>query len=83
MAVSMSILTDILDRLSGIAALKERVIDQQRQLEEVRRVVIDQQKEVAEVKGQLKALITIQSQMNKASSPSPAPASRRGSSSEK
>jgi uncharacterized coiled-coil protein SlyX len=83
MAVSMSILTDILDRLSGIAALKERVIDQQRQLEEVRRVVIDQQKEVAEVKGQLKALITIQSQMNKSFSSAPAPASRRSVSTEK
>jgi uncharacterized coiled-coil protein SlyX len=66
MAVSMSILTDILDRLSGIAALKERVVDQQRQLEEVRRVVIDQQKDVAELKGQLKAMITIQAQASRA-----------------
>jgi uncharacterized coiled-coil protein SlyX len=62
----MSILTDILDRLSGIAALKERVVDQQRQLEEVRRVVVDQQKDLSELKGQLKAMITIQAQSNKA-----------------
>lgn len=79
MAVSMSILTDILDRLSGIAALKERVVDQQKQLEEIRRVVIDQQKEVAELKGQLKALITIQSQMGRAA----ATTSRKSSTSEK
>jgi uncharacterized coiled-coil protein SlyX len=57
----MSILTDILDRLSGIAALKDRVVDLSGQLADIRRVLVEQQKDVAELKGQLKALIQMQS----------------------
>ena len=57
----MSILTDILDRLSGIAALKERVVDLAGQLSDIRKVMVEQQKDVAEIKGQLKALIQMQS----------------------
>jgi len=56
----MSILTDILDRLSGIAALKERVVELGAQLGDIRKAVIEQQKDVAELKGQLKALIQMQ-----------------------
>ena len=58
----MSVLTDLLDRLSNVAALKERVTDLTVQLGELRQVVIEQQKDLAEVKGQLKAMIQIQSQ---------------------
>jgi hypothetical protein len=58
----MSIVTDILDRLSGIAALRDRVGDLTAQLAEIRRVVIDQQRDTAELKGQLKALIQMQGQ---------------------
>ena len=61
----MSILTDILDRLSGIAAVKERVVDLAAQLTDMRKVMLEQQKDVAELKGQLKALIQIQSQRAK------------------
>ena len=61
----MSILTDILDRLSGIAAVKERVVDLAAQLTDMRKVMLEQQKDVAELKGQLKALIQIQSRRAK------------------
>ncbi len=61
----MSIVTDILDRLSGIGALKDRVGDLTGQLAEIRRVVVEQQKDVASLQGQLKALIQMQSQSGK------------------
>jgi hypothetical protein len=50
----MSVVTDILDRLSGVAALKERVVELTTQLGDLRRVMLEQQKDFAEVKGQLK-----------------------------
>jgi uncharacterized coiled-coil protein SlyX len=56
----MSLLTDILDRLSGIAALKERVVDLSGQLGDMRRVMVEQQKDIATLQGQLRALIQIQ-----------------------
>jgi hypothetical protein len=58
----MSILSDILDRLSGIGALRDRVNDLTAQLGEIRKVIVEQQKDVASLQGQLKALIQIQSQ---------------------
>lgn len=58
----MSVLTDILDRLSGIAALKDRVNDLATQLGDMRKVLVEQQKDVAGLQGQLKALIQMQSQ---------------------
>jgi uncharacterized coiled-coil protein SlyX len=57
----MSIVTEILDRLSGIAALKDRVTDLSGQLAELRGLILEQQKSLAEVRGQLKALIQMQS----------------------
>jgi hypothetical protein len=57
----MSVLTEVLDRLSGIAALKERVIDLTTQLAEMRRLMLEQQKNLAEVQGQIKALIALRS----------------------
>ncbi|MFM2067113.1 MAG: hypothetical protein RLZZ584_2022 [Pseudomonadota bacterium] len=56
----MSLLTDILDRLSGIAALKERVVELSGQLGEMRKVMVEQQKDIAALQGQLRALIQIQ-----------------------
>jgi len=61
----VSIVTDILDRLSGIGALRERVNDLTGQLGEMRRVVVEQQKDVAGLQGQLKALIQMQAQGGK------------------
>ncbi len=61
----MSILTDILDRLSGISPLKDRVHELTGQLAEMRKVMVEQQKDIAHLQGQLKALIQIQSQAGK------------------
>lgn len=57
----MSALADVLDRLSGVAEVKARVTDLALHLAEMRRIILDQQKELAEVRGQLKALIQMQS----------------------
>jgi uncharacterized coiled-coil protein SlyX len=55
----MSIVTDILDRLSGVAILKEKMAQQDKVLEGMQRVVLEQQRDIAELKGSLKALIAI------------------------
>ena len=57
----MSALADVLDRLSGVAEVKARVTDLAIHLAEMRRIILDQQKELAEVRGQLKAMIQMQS----------------------
>ena len=57
----MSVLADVLDRLSGVAEVKARVTDLAIHLAEMRRIILDQQKELAEVRGQLKAMIQMQS----------------------
>jgi uncharacterized coiled-coil protein SlyX len=56
----MSLLTDILDRLSGVAALKEKIAQQDKVLENMQRIMLEQQREIAEVRGTLKALVAIQ-----------------------
>jgi hypothetical protein len=61
----MSILTDILDRLSGVQVVKERLADLTAQLSDMRKIIIEQQKDVAELKGQIRALVQIQSQIAK------------------
>lgn len=55
----MSIVTDILDRLSGVAILKEKIAQQDKVLEGMQRVVLEQQRDIGELKGSLKALIAI------------------------
>ena len=57
----MSLVAEILDRLSGVAALREKVAQQDRVLEGMQRIMLDQQRELAEVKGTLRALVTMQS----------------------
>ena len=57
----MSLVTDILDRLSGVAILKEKLAQQDKVLEGMQRVMLDQQRDIAELKGSLKAMISIQS----------------------
>jgi t-SNARE complex subunit (syntaxin) len=61
----MSVLTDILDRLSGVQVVKERLADLTAQLSDMRKLIIEQQKDVAELKGQIRALVQIQSQVSK------------------
>jgi len=55
----MSLVTDILDRLSGVSALRERVVAQDKIIEQMQRLMLDQQRELAEVKGMLKALMAL------------------------
>jgi len=55
----MSLVTDILDRWSGVSALKERVVTQDKIIEQMQRLMLDQQRELAEVKGMLKALVAL------------------------
>ena len=56
----MSVLTDVLDRLTDISALRAQVGELIAQQREMRSVMLLQQRELAELRGQLKALIHIQ-----------------------
>ena len=55
----MSVLTEVLDRLSGVAVVKEKIIQLDRLIEGMQKIMLDQQKDIAEMKGTLKALISI------------------------
>jgi len=61
----MSLVAEILDRLSGVAALREKVAQQDKTLDGMQRIMLDQQRELAEVKGTLRALVTMQSSSKK------------------
>jgi flagellar motility protein MotE (MotC chaperone) len=61
----MSVVTDILDRLTGIAVVKERLADLSTQLTDVRKTIIEQQKDIAGLQGQLRAMIQMQAQAGK------------------
>ena len=56
----MSLVAEIVDRLSGVAALREKVAQQDKVLDGMQRIMLDQQRELAEVKGTLRALVTMQ-----------------------
>ena len=57
----MSVLTDVLDRLTDISSLRTQVTELIQQQREMRAIMLSQQRELAEVRGQLKALIQMQS----------------------
>ena len=57
----MSVVTDVLDRLTGINSVKERLISQDKVIDQMQRIMLDQQRDLAEVKGMLKALVSMQS----------------------
>jgi hypothetical protein len=57
----MSMLTDVMDRLTDISALRTQVTELIQQQREMRSIMLTQQRELAEVRGQLKALIQMQS----------------------
>lgn len=63
----MSLLTDVMDRLTDISSLRIQVSDLLTQQREMRGVLMEQQRELSEVRGQLKALILIQGQAAKGS----------------
>ena len=56
----MSVLTDVMDRLTDISSLRTQVTDLIQQQREMRAIMLSQQRELAEVRGQLKALIQMQ-----------------------
>ena len=56
----MSVLTDVMDRLTDIASLRTQVTELIQQQREMRAIMLLQQRELAEVRGQLKAMIQIQ-----------------------
>jgi hypothetical protein len=56
----MSVLTDVMDRLTDISALRTQVTELIQQQREIRGIMLSQQRELAEVRGQLKALIQMQ-----------------------
>lgn len=56
----MSVLTDVMDRLTDISALRTQVTELIQQQREMRSIMLTQQRELAEVRGQLKALIQMQ-----------------------
>jgi hypothetical protein len=57
----LSTLTDILDRLTDIGTLRSQINVLVREQGEMRSIVLKQQGELAELRGQLKALIQMQS----------------------
>lgn len=56
----MSVLTDVMDRLTDISSLLAQVTELVHQQRETRGIMLSQQREFAEVHGQLKALIQMQ-----------------------
>ena len=58
----MSVLTEILDRLSGVAQLKERLAQQDKIIERMQIIVLEQQKDIAEIKGAIKAVVSMHSE---------------------
>jgi hypothetical protein len=61
----MSILTDVLDRLTDISALRVQAGEMIFRQRALRGVVPDRQRELAELRGQLKASIQMQRQTSK------------------
>jgi hypothetical protein len=57
----MSIITEVMDRISGFAVLNTRLQDMTREVMALRTVVIEHERAIAELKGQNKALIQMQS----------------------
>lgn len=56
----MSLVAEILDRLTGVSMLREKVAQQDKVLEGMQRIMLDQQRELAEIKGTLRAMVTMQ-----------------------
>ena len=56
----MSVLTDVMDRLTDISSLRTQVTELIQQQRDMRAIMLSQQRELAEVRGQLKALIQMQ-----------------------
>ena len=59
--------SDVMDRLTDISALRTQIGELSLQQREVRGVMLEQQRELAEVRRQLQALIQIQGQASRGS----------------
>jgi hypothetical protein len=57
----MSLVADVLDRLTGINTVKERLIQQDKVIDQMQRILLDQQRDLAELKGMMKAVVSMQS----------------------
>jgi hypothetical protein len=57
----MSLVADVLDRLTGINTVKERLINQDKIIDQMQRIMLEQQRELAELKGMMKAVVSMQS----------------------
>ena len=57
----MSLVADVLDRLTGINTVKERLIQQDKVIDQMQRILLDQQRDLAELKGMMKAVVLMQS----------------------
>ena len=55
----MSLISDILDRLSGGSQLKEKLQQQDRVIERMQQIMLEQQRDIAELKGTVKAMLSI------------------------
>ena len=56
----MSVLTDVMDRLTDISSLRTQVTELIQQQREMRSIMLTQQRELAEVRGQMKPLKQMQ-----------------------
>ncbi|MBX3622260.1 MAG: hypothetical protein KF891_20030 [Rhizobacter sp.] len=61
----MSLVAEILDRLTGVSMLREKVAQQDKVLDGMQRIMLDQQRELAEIKGTLRAMVTMQQSLPK------------------
>lgn len=57
----MSTLTDVLDRLTDIGTLRSQISTLVKEQNDIRSIMLQQQRDLAEVRGQLKAMIQMQS----------------------
>lgn len=55
----MRLLAEIMDRLSGVAALREKIAQQDRVIEGMQRILLDQQRDLAEIKGALRVVMAM------------------------
>jgi hypothetical protein len=61
----MSVLTDVMYRLTDISSLRSQVTELIQQQREMRGIMLSQQRELAEVRGQLKTMKQMQSAVSR------------------
>ena len=56
-------IVELVDRLSGVSTLKDRIAQLDKVLEGMQRIQLEQQRALAELQGQVRALIAINREM--------------------